>query len=98
MDFRLKPDMMNIFISTSCGAHMRIGTLVKQRRENCGWTQSQLAERTANAVTQSALSRIEAGEDNVTIETLRALAKAFGCLVVDLLPDDDKRKRSRRSA
>ncbi len=70
---------------------MRIGAIVKQRREACGWTQTQLAERTG-AVTQAMVSRIEGGEDNVTIGTLRGLAKAFGCAVVDLLPDEDKKK------
>lgn len=70
---------------------MRIGAIVKQRRDACGWTQTQLAERTG-VVTQAMVSRIEGGEDNVTISTLRGLAKAFGCAVVDLLPDEDKKK------
>jgi transcriptional regulator with XRE-family HTH domain len=70
---------------------MRIGAIVKQRREACGWTQTQLAERTG-VVTQALVSRIEGGEDNVTIDTLRGLARAFGCAVVDLLPEEDKKK------
>jgi hypothetical protein len=35
---------------------------------------------------------------NVKIDTLRGFAHAFGCPVVDLLPEEDKRKRSRRIA
>jgi transcriptional regulator with XRE-family HTH domain len=75
---------------------MRIGEIIKQRREACRWTQTELAERTGNAITQALISRIEAGEDNMTIGTLRGLARAFGCAVTDLLQEEDKRRRSRR--
>jgi transcriptional regulator with XRE-family HTH domain len=75
---------------------MRIGAIIKQRRESCGWSQTELAERTGNVISQAMVSRIEAGEDNVTIDTLRGLARAFGCVVTDLLPEDDKRRRSRK--
>lgn len=77
---------------------MRIAAIIKRRREAYGWTQTELAERTGNVITQALVSRIEAGEDNVKIDTLRSLARAFGCGVVDLLPEEDRRKRSSRSA
>jgi transcriptional regulator with XRE-family HTH domain len=76
---------------------MRIGAIIKQRREACRWTQMELAERTGNVITQAMISRIESGEDNVKIDTLRGLARAFGCTAADLLPEEDKRKRSRRA-
>lgn len=75
---------------------MRIGAIIKQRREACRWTQTELAER--SGITQALVSQIESGDDNVRIETLRGLARAFGCAVTDLLPEEDKRKRSRRAA
>lgn len=54
---------------------MRIGAIVRQRREACRWTQTELAERTGNVITQAMVSKIEVGEDNVKIETLRGLAR-----------------------
>lgn len=70
---------------------MRIGAIIKQHREARGWTQSELAAKTGNVVTQAMVSRIEAGEDNVKIDTLRGFARAFGCHAADLLPEEDQR-------
>jgi hypothetical protein len=38
-------------------------------------------------------SRIEKGEDNAKIDTLRGIAAALGCSVVDLLPQEDKKRK-----
>jgi transcriptional regulator with XRE-family HTH domain len=43
------------------------------------------------------VSRIEGGEDNMTIQTLRGIAAALGCSVVDILPDEDKRRACSRT-
>jgi len=69
---------------------MTLGAIVRARRKRLGWTQSELAEK--SGITQAQISRVEAGRsENITIENLRGIAKAFGCSVVDLLPDEDKR-------
>ena len=69
---------------------MTIGTIVKKRREAKRWNQQELADK-AN-VTQATISRIEAENFDPRIGTLRSIATALGCLVVDLLPDTDKKK------
>ena len=71
---------------------MNIGTLIKQRREAKRWTQTELAEK-SGIVTQAMISRIEKGEDNAKIDTLRGIAAALGCSVVDLLPEKDKKRK-----
>lgn len=69
-----------------------IGQIVKAKREALGWSQLDLERHTDGKVTQTKISLLEKEKQlNVTIETLRALAKGFGCSVVDLLPEEDKR-------
>jgi transcriptional regulator with XRE-family HTH domain len=69
---------------------MNFGQIVKQRREARGWTQRDLVRYTGNKITQAKIARLENGQDNVTLETLRALARGFGCAPADLLPEEDK--------
>ena len=70
---------------------MNIGEILKRRRTSMGLTQNELAEKAK--IAQSQISQIENGvSDNTTIEMLRKLAKALNCAVVDLLPEEDKRK------
>lgn len=71
---------------------MSIGLNIKQRREAKRWTQTELAEK-SGIVTQAMISRIEKGEDNAKIDTLRGIAVALGCSVVDLLPEADKKRK-----
>lgn len=71
---------------------MSIATNIKQRREAKRWTQAELAEK-SGIVTQAMISRIEKGEDNAKIDTLRGIAAALGCSVVDLLPEADKKRK-----
>jgi transcriptional regulator with XRE-family HTH domain len=71
---------------------MSIAENIKQRREAKRWTQAELAEK-SGIVTQAMISRIEKGEDNAKIDTLRGIAAALGCLVVDLLPEKDKKRK-----
>lgn len=70
---------------------MTIGQNVKQRREAKRWNQSELAIK--SNTTQATISRIEAGDDNAKIDTLRGIAFALDCLVIDLLPESDKKKQ-----
>jgi transcriptional regulator with XRE-family HTH domain len=72
---------------------MTIGQNVKQRREAKRWNQSELATK-AN-VTQAMISKLEGGDDNPKINTLRSIATALDCLIIDLLPESDKKKPPR---
>jgi transcriptional regulator with XRE-family HTH domain len=75
---------------------MTIGQIVKKKREAKRWNQQELADK--SDVTQATISRLEAGVFDPKISTLRSLAAALGCLVVDLLPDNDKKKSRTNSA
>src|SRR5580700_9515356 len=57
------------------GAYFRLSRQVLALRQSHRWTQQALAKR--SGVQQSAISRIERGESNPTLETLAALATAF---------------------
>ncbi|HEY0806091.1 MAG TPA: helix-turn-helix transcriptional regulator [Pseudonocardiaceae bacterium] len=62
-----------------------LGKAVRELREQCGWTQAQLAE--ASEMTQPAIARFEAGGTVPTIPVLERLAHALGVeLVVRLVP------------
>jgi XRE family transcriptional regulator, regulator of sulfur utilization len=67
-----------------------IGDNVKKRRKIKRLNQTELAE--SAGVTQAMISKLEGGDDNPKIDTLRSIAAALGCSVVDLLPDEDKRR------
>ena len=70
---------------------MTIGVIIKRRRTALDLTQVELAKK-AN-VAQSQISQIESGvSDNVTLHNMRSLAKALDCALIDLLPEEDKRK------
>ncbi len=72
-------------------SQMQIGNILKRKRLELHLTQVELEER--SSVTQSMISKLEKGSaDNVSIDILRKLAKALSCALVDLLPEDDKRK------
>jgi transcriptional regulator with XRE-family HTH domain len=70
---------------------MTIGVIIKRRRTALGLTQVELAKKAK--VAQSQISQIESGvSNNVTLENMRNLAKALDCALIDLLPEEDKRK------
>lgn len=54
---------------------MTPGELVRGRREELGWSQSQLAE--AAGTGQAMISRIESGRVNPTIDMVKRLAQAM---------------------
>lgn len=68
---------------------MRIGDILKNKRTALELTQEDLFNR--SGVTQSMISKLEKGRtENVSIDVLRKLAKALNCLLIDLLPEEDK--------
>lgn len=71
---------------------MSIAANIKQRSEAKRWTQAELAEK-SGIVIQAMISRIEKGEDNAKIDTLRGSDAALGCSVVDLLTEADKKRK-----
>ncbi|MGI8881154.1 MAG: UDP-N-acetylglucosamine 1-carboxyvinyltransferase [Jatrophihabitans sp.] len=60
----------------------RIGTLIRDARQRRGWTQSQLAE--AMATSQSAIHRMEQGNQNLSIEILMRLSEALDSEIISL--------------
>lgn len=60
----------------------RIGTLVRDSRKHRGWTQSQLAD--ALGTSQSAINRIEQGNQNLSLEMLSRISKALDSEIVSL--------------
>lgn len=71
------PDARAAFDAKSArlGAMLRLGILVRDVREQMGLTQTELAARIG--IAQSALSRIEAGRHNVSVEMLARIAAAL---------------------
>jgi transcriptional regulator with XRE-family HTH domain len=57
-----------------------LGAMVRQMREQRGWTQTRLA--TAAGMTQSALARFEAGGTVPTLALLERIAQAFHAQLV----------------
>src|SRR6195952_928037 len=53
----------------------RVGTLIRDSRKNRGWTQSQLAETLGTS--QSAINRIEQGNQNLSLELLTRISEAL---------------------
>src|SRR6266568_2439036 len=60
----------------------RIGTLIRDARKHHGWTQAQLAE--ALGTSQSAITRIEQGNQNLSLEMLTRISKALDSEIVSL--------------
>src|SRR5919206_2106355 len=62
----------------------QIGTLVRDARRHHGLTQQQLAERLSTS--QSAIARIEQGNQNLTLELLGRLSAALESELINLGP------------
>jgi UDP-N-acetylglucosamine 1-carboxyvinyltransferase len=60
----------------------RIGTLVRDSRKHRGWTQAQLAE--ALGTSQSAVHRIEQGNQNLSLQMLTRISSALDSEIVSL--------------
>jgi transcriptional regulator with XRE-family HTH domain len=73
---------------------MHIGAIIEYRRRRLGLTQEELAER--SGLSQAQVSRLESGKSkNITIESLRSIARVLGCSAADLLPEEDKQDSKR---
>ena len=66
---------------------MRPGNRLRELSKRAGLTQTQLADRTG--VSQTRISQIENGEDSMTVQWMRAFARAIGCAPADLLDPED---------
>ncbi|GAA2411213.1 UDP-N-acetylglucosamine 1-carboxyvinyltransferase [Streptomyces glaucosporus] len=61
---------------------VRIGRLIRDARQHRGWTQAQLAE--ALATSQSAINRIERGNQNISLEMIARIGEALDSEIVSL--------------
>ncbi|MDI3402365.1 helix-turn-helix domain-containing protein [Streptomyces cavernicola] len=61
---------------------VRIGKLIRDARQHRGWTQSQLAE--ALGTSQSAVNRIERGNQNISLEMIARIGEALDSEIVSL--------------
>ena len=60
-----------------------LGANLRRARQRAGLTQAELAQRAGLA--QPAISLIEAGQANPTVQTIQQLADALGCPLAELL-------------
>ena len=63
----------------------RLGGTIRQRRKELGLSQESFAER-VNAH-RNYVGLVERGEQNMTLEKLVKLCRAFGCQPSELLPE-----------
>jgi XRE family aerobic/anaerobic benzoate catabolism transcriptional regulator len=63
-----------------------LGANVREARQRAGLTQAELAQRAGLA--QPAISLIEPGQANPTVQTLQQIADALGCALANLLKAD----------
>ena len=68
--------------ATSKDYARRVGTLIRDSRKNRGWTQSQLAETLGTS--QSAINRIEQGNQNLSLDLLTRISEALDSEIVSL--------------
>jgi UDP-N-acetylglucosamine 1-carboxyvinyltransferase len=61
---------------------VRIGRLIRDARQHRGWTQAQLAE--ALSTSQSAVNRIERGNQNISLEMIARIGEALDSEIVSL--------------
>ncbi|MDQ1745144.1 MAG: UDP-N-acetylglucosamine 1-carboxyvinyltransferase [Pseudonocardiales bacterium] len=60
----------------------QVGTLIRDSRKNRGWTQAQLAETLGTS--QSAVNRIEQGNQNLSLELLTRISEALDSEIVSI--------------
>src|SRR3954447_25383079 len=60
----------------------RVGMLIRNARRNRGWTQAQLAESLGTS--QSAINRIEQGNQNLSLELLTRISEALDSEIVSI--------------
>src|SRR5262245_50151613 len=67
----------------------QIGTLVRTRRTNMGWTLRQIADR--SGVSSRFLSDLESGKGNISVARLADVARALDVPMSSLMPSEEKR-------
>lgn len=72
-------------MSDLSSALSRFGSRVKKMRERRDMTQKELSEE--SGLSQSVISRIEAGEHGLTVENLYDLAEGLDCRITSLMKD-----------
>ncbi len=60
----------------------RIGNLIRDARKHRGWTQAELAQ--VLSTSQSAVNRVEQGQQNLTLDTLARIGEALDSEIVSL--------------
>jgi XRE family aerobic/anaerobic benzoate catabolism transcriptional regulator len=68
----------------------QIGTLVRARRTNMGWTLREIADR--SGVSSRFLSDLESGRGNISVARLADVARALDVQLVSLMPSEEKRE------
>ena len=63
----------------------KVGTLIKQARQNAGLTQAELAKKVGGGVTASDIGKAERGEQTLTLAMLKKIAKATGVTQASLV-------------
>src|SRR3978361_369223 len=69
-------------VGTAKAYARRVGTLIRDSRKNRGWTQAQLAETLGTS--QSAINRIEQGNQNLSLDLLTRISEALDSEIVSL--------------
>lgn len=68
-----------------------IGKRIKEKREELGLTQMQLAER-LGYTSKAAVCKVERGDDNITADRVSKFAKALNCSESYLMGWDEENK------
>lgn len=68
--------------ATETSYRTRIGEIIRDARQDAGFTQAQLADKLGTS--QSAVNRMEQGQQNFTLDTLSRLGTALDSSLVDL--------------
>lgn len=66
------------------------GVILRIRRENKGWTQAELSQKTGIAIPN--ISLMEAGKRNIGIRSAKKLADSLGCNITDFIINEDSGK------
>ncbi len=66
-------------------AAKKVGTLIREARQDAGLTQAELARKVKGGLTASDISKAERGEKDLTQEQLKKIAKATGVTQSSLL-------------
>ena len=66
------------------------GSILRIRRENKGWTQAELSQRSGIAIPN--ISLMEAGKRSIGIRSAKKLADSLGCNIADFIINENSGK------